>query len=308
MSVPAPLVARVVVNPDARRTASLPRIDLGWPWRTIVERAESKQAATAIVRESARLGEVVVVAGGDGSLHTVVNAIADGDDTHRGTRVALLPLGTANDFARDVGLPMDPLAAAWRIADGRARSIDLLTVNGRRCVVGGGFGLPGSCIETVAALRRGSPVTRQLVRLGGARVFQAAAPLHVFPTPPHIHVHVTWKTPEGVCHCWDTAVIAAFFLNQPTIGRGLLLAPGASRTDGVFELSFIRPSSSIKLLTGLHRVSLGKEAPGQVVVVRAVAARLELRTPTMVFADGEPQETTRVIDVGVLPGALTFIS
>jgi diacylglycerol kinase (ATP) len=300
---PTSLVARVVVNPDARRSASLPRIDLGWPWRTIIEHADSKEAAIAIVRDSIRQGEVVVVAGGDGSLHTAINAIAD-----RAGRVGLLPLGTANDFARDVGLPMDPMAAAWRIADGQARSIDVLTINGRRCVVGGGFGLPGFCIDTVHALRHGSSTTKQLVRLGGGRVYQAAAIRHVFPTPPHIHVHVRWTTPEGVEHAWDTAVIAAFFLNQPTIGRGLLLAPGASRTDGVFELSFILPSSAMKLLTGLRRVSQGRAAPGQVVVVRAVAAHLELRTPIMVFADGEPQETTRVIDVGVLPGALTFIS
>lgn len=303
MTVPSSLVARVIVNPEARRSAALPRIDLGWPWHTIVERADSKEAAIAIVRESVRLGEVVVVAGGDGSLHTAVNAIADG-----ACRVGLLPLGTANDFARDVGLPMDPMAAAWRIADGQARSIDVLTINGRRCVVGGGFGLPGFCIDTVHALRQGSSTTKQLVRLGGGRVYQAAAILHVFPTPPHIHVHVRWTTPEGVEHEWDTAVIAAFFLNQPTIGRGLLLAPGASRTDGVFELSFILSSSAMKLLTGLQRVSQGRAAPGQVVVVRAVAAHLELRTPIMVFADGEPQETSRVIDVGVLPGALTFIS
>lgn len=297
-------LARIVVNPAASRAPSLPAIEIGARFHTIVERAFTKAAAIDVVQQSARRGELVVVAGGDGSLHTAVNALGDAGLS---SPLGVVPLGTANDFARGAGVPLDPVAAAWVIGAGRPHVVDVLTVNGRRCVVGGGFGLPGHCIETVKDLRERSPLTDDLVRLGGGRVYQAAAPLHVFPQPPCIGVHVRWTTPEGVERVWNTEVIAAFFLNQPTIGRGLLLAPGASRTDGVFELAFIRPSSSTTLLTGLWRVSQGKPAPGQVVVVRAVAARFEIDEAIMVFADGEPQSTTRSIEVGVLPGALTLL-
>jgi YegS/Rv2252/BmrU family lipid kinase len=66
----------------------------------------------------------VVVCGGDGSVHTVVAAL------HRARRldrpVGLIPLGTGNDLARALGLPLDPAAAARVVLDGRPRTLDLL--------------------------------------------------------------------------------------------------------------------------------------------------------------------------------------
>lgn len=67
----------------------------------------------------------VVVCGGDGSVHVIVAAL------HRagalGEPVGLIPLGTGNDLARAVGLPLDPVGAAQVVLDGRPRRLDLLT-------------------------------------------------------------------------------------------------------------------------------------------------------------------------------------
>jgi diacylglycerol kinase family enzyme len=73
----------------------------------------------------ARAGDgPVVVCGGDGSVHTVVAAL------HRAGRlnlpVGLIPLGTGNDLARSIGLPLDPAAAARVVLEGRPRTLDLL--------------------------------------------------------------------------------------------------------------------------------------------------------------------------------------
>jgi YegS/Rv2252/BmrU family lipid kinase len=69
-------------------------------------------------------GQRLVVAGGDGTVHAVVQAIAQ----HRlaGLAVAILPLGTGNDFARSAGIPQDPREAALAAVRGRVRAIDLL--------------------------------------------------------------------------------------------------------------------------------------------------------------------------------------
>ncbi len=73
----------------------------------------------------ARLGRRrVVVCGGDGSVHTIVEALHRAGALDR--PVGLIPLGTGNDLARAVGLPLDPAAAARVVLEGRPRRLDLL--------------------------------------------------------------------------------------------------------------------------------------------------------------------------------------
>ena len=300
----APITARVVVNPAARHAASLPWFQLGPNFRTVFEQAHSKAHAVEIVRRSAERGELVVVAGGDGSLTTAVNALAGVSAT-----IGPVPLGPANDSARDNGLPLDPLGAALRIQSGRARAMDVLRINGRRCVSGGGIGLPALSVDTVDALRqRTSLFSKALLRVAGDRVYQAAAARHLLPTPPHLKVRATWTTPEGLERSWNTAISGAFVVNQQTLGRGLILAPNARRDDGVFEICFLRAAPAARQLACLLRLSRGEVDKGDnIVVVRATRARLELQRPVSVFADGEALDEADVVDVELLRGALSLV-
>ncbi len=68
---------------------------------------------------------LVVVGGGDGTLRAVLPAIARCDSV-----LGILPLGTANNFARSVGVPMDLVGAIDTIVDGREISVDLGLING----------------------------------------------------------------------------------------------------------------------------------------------------------------------------------
>ena len=110
--------------------------------------------ATEAVREGF---EVIVAAGGDGTVNEVVNGIAEVEDGLARTRLGILPLGTVNVFAKELGLPtaFDP---AWRvITDGGETLIDLpeaeFALNGqpvRRCFAQlAGAGLDSRAIELV---------------------------------------------------------------------------------------------------------------------------------------------------------------
>jgi diacylglycerol kinase family enzyme len=89
-----------------------------------VEVAATETPADCDAAVARRAGRRVVVCGGDGSVHTVVAAL------HRAGGLAepvgLIPLGTGNDLARAVGLPLDPAAAAEVVLTGRPRTLDLL--------------------------------------------------------------------------------------------------------------------------------------------------------------------------------------
>src|SRR5207247_3989749 len=104
--------------------------------------------------------ELIVSAGGDGTLNEVVNGIAQG-----GCNAALgvLPLGTGNDFARSLGVPNNLEAAIEQIIAGKTRPIDLVRVTSDRVryfanVSSGGFSGVVDEKLTQEMKRRGGPL------------------------------------------------------------------------------------------------------------------------------------------------------
>lgn len=83
-------------------------------------------AARTIAAQAVAEGfDTIVAAGGDGTLNEVLNGIGDAPDGFARARLGLLPLGTVNVFAKELGLP-PPLPAAWEVVRaGRERLVDL---------------------------------------------------------------------------------------------------------------------------------------------------------------------------------------
>ena len=93
-------------------------------------------AEGALARAQAAEIDAVVVGGGDGSIRTVASVLA-------GTNVPLgiLPLGTLNHFAKDLGIPLHLKEAAQVIAKGKTRAVDLAEVNGETFINNSSIGI-----------------------------------------------------------------------------------------------------------------------------------------------------------------------
>lgn len=122
----------VIVNPEAGSDRDDPEPELEkhfrnarLPIRLITCRsgADAAAAAKAAVTERA---EVVVAAGGDGTVSAVASALIGTD-----TPLGVLPRGTLNHFAKDAGIPMDLGRAVKNIAEGRSKNVDVGDVNER---------------------------------------------------------------------------------------------------------------------------------------------------------------------------------
>jgi YegS/Rv2252/BmrU family lipid kinase len=166
-------------------------------------------------------GDSVVVCGGDGSVHTLVNVLHDLDRLS-GTTVGIVPLGTANDFAAGIGLPEDPVEAAKICASGHATSLDAIVSDDGEVVVNAAHaGVGAVASERAQPLK---PVT-------GALAYPLAAVLTGATTAGQ---RVTVEIDDEVVH--DGRTLLTLVANGPSLGGQALLCPTADPGDGQLDL------------------------------------------------------------------------
>ncbi|HUP67469.1 MAG TPA: diacylglycerol kinase family protein [Sphingomicrobium sp.] len=101
-----------------------------------VELMEGKDCAARAKAIAGRGDELLIVGGGDGTISAAASALAGSK-----TRLGILPLGTLNHFARDLGIPSDLAGAADVIAKGKQRRVDVAEMNGRIFINNSAIGL-----------------------------------------------------------------------------------------------------------------------------------------------------------------------
>jgi len=130
------------------------------------------EAMADAVADAARNGRVIV-AGGDGTMACAAQALGDG-----GAELALLPLGTLNHLARDLGIPDDLDKAASLAATGTAIAIDVGEVNGRRFVNNASIGLYPFMVRQRDSMRRRKHWPKWLATVPAAWAALARLPHH----------------------------------------------------------------------------------------------------------------------------------
>lgn len=170
-----------------------------------------------------RGGRPVVVAGGDGSLHAVVAAL------HRrhelaDVLLALIPLGTGNDFARGTGIPLDPERAARLVVSGDQRPVDLI-VDGLGEVVVNNVHIGAG----TQASRYARTYKQVFGRLGYAMGAAKAA-----VKPPFVRLRVE-ADGEVVADLADPVLMVAIG-NGSRVGGGAEITPEATPEDGKMDL------------------------------------------------------------------------
>jgi len=286
----------VILNPEAgsakeaaavvRRIRHLPDV--------AVRLTARKGDAVRFVRTALRKGcEMIVAAGGDGTLNEVVNGIGT---TNSDVRLGLIPLGTGNDFARTLGLPTDLDEAIAVLAAGQTRAIDLVRVTSDNVryfvnVSAGGFsGLVNEKL-TPAMKKTWGP----LAYLRGA---VAALPqLRAYRTK------VSFDKKKPLTLSLYNVVIA----NGRYVAGGRLIAPKASINDGLLDIILIKERSAAELALLAAKVALGHHLSSDAIVFRRAAKVTVNSRPGMWFnVDGE-LVGNEPATFEVLPRALQFV-
>lgn len=266
-----------------------------------LDRTASAHDAIDVVRRAARDEvDTVVVVGGDGSINSVLDVLA-------GTKIALgiIPNGTANDLCTLHKLPSRLSTACDVILRRQVRAVDLVSINGRHFVTGGGLGLPAAVAARANEIkRRGGLAKMARVVLGSELYLASTVPALLSNHRPG--VRLTIQSDQGPL---EVDSLALMINNQPFVGRHFYLAPLAANDDSQFDVCLVEnPRSRIELAATLLQVLHGSHVNlPSVTSWRAEELHVRVREPLPFYADGEHLGTHTQFALRIVPQSLNLI-
>ena len=235
---------------------------------------------------------VVVAAGGDGTVNDVANGMLDADPSPA-TALAIIPYGTANDFATACQIPInDPLSALQLAAEDPATRIDVGKVNGRYFinVASGGFGAEVT-VNTPHEMKR---------IMGGAAYTLIGAVTAMKMRPYDARVF----TPD-----WEDSgkLLILTVSNGRQCGGGVQVAPDALLNDGLLNVLAVHDIELNKMgIVFNELLNLGSPDNQHISYVHLKSFSIETDQPLQLNLDGEPMRDTH-FEIEVIPACLPCI-
>lgn len=254
--------------------------------------------AIELARTAALAGyDVVAAAGGDGTVHEVVNGLYQAGETR--TMLGVIPIGSGNDFAFANGIATDVTTAVSRLFNGQTKTVDLARIEddkGRVQVFDNNFGLGFDAVVVIE--------TEKVTRVRGFLMYLWAVlrTLVLYYDRPQVEV------------VFDDEVIQQRILFLalglgPRGGGGFMLVPDAKLDDNLIDSCTVNPINRLQMLwmipktiNGSHRTSrFVTMRQNQRIIIRAAA-------PMPIHIDGEmfayPHDGVRQVIITSLPQAL----
>jgi diacylglycerol kinase (ATP) len=298
---------KFLVNPNA---------DMGRAWRTIADLRPLMEEfggadwagtvypthATTLARQAAEDGyTLVIAAGGDGTVHEVINGLMQVPSDVR-PRLGIIPLGSGNDFAHTIGINSNPAEALKQIYTGQPKRIDLGVFDigrGEHEYFDNTFGMGFDATVTIR--------THRITHIHGFMMYLVAVlqTIVLNHEAPQMHIVTDGET-------WDEETIMLVVCNGPREGGGFLVAPSAVNSDGILNYASICHVSRLMMLRLVPEVMKGTHGRfKQVRLGQLHKLQLHSERPLTIHADGEIISgfgtNVRDITVEVVPGALEII-
>lgn len=281
--------ALLLVNPHARQGEDarlqaihhLQQLD----FQLIDENSENPRQFPELIRRYREQIDLVIVGGGDGTVNAAVDGLLD-----TGLPLGILPLGTANNLARTLGIPPELPEACQIIASGQVQRIDLGWVNGQYFFNIASLGLSGEVNRRVS---------KRLKRHWGVFAYIATA-LQVISTMRPFWVDIRWDDQS-----MEVKTIQITIANGRYYGSGLVIADDATIDDQSLDLQSLEIQHWWEILPLLPAALRGKSVTGKGVrSIKSKDIQLYTRKPYPINTDGE-RTTQTPARFRVIPEALS---
>jgi diacylglycerol kinase (ATP) len=277
------LKTKVILNPYAHRWNALKQLheaeaslkNAGITYD--LEKTEKPGHGVELASQATRDGyECIIAAGGDSTINEVVNGILrSGNNGQDLPILGVLPMGTANDLADNLGIPKDLDQAAHVIASGKIRMLDVCQVNDRYFVNNSGVGLEPYITTIQSEIQRVQGIVRYLL-----------ATLIGIYRKPEWEAELIW---DDGSYLGPVSLISVG--NSPRTGGLFFLTPHADAFDGKLTFLFGGAPSRLGLLQLLPKAM--RAGAGNVTEdsrtfeSNTQSLSIKLNRPSPVHADGE---------------------
>ena len=245
---------------------------------TIVSGGSAAESSELLRAALARDVDAVAVSGGDGTVNLALQELAG-----TGIPLGIVPVGTGNDMATALGLrELDVDAAADAMIAGRTRTVDLARVTR----TDGTSRFYGTVLASGFDSRVNDRANAMRWPRGGSRYNIAI--LIEFATLHGVPFRLDLELADGTTTRIDHDLVMATVGNGRTYGGGIPICPEADLSDGLLDVTIVRPAGRLHLLRLLPRVYRGTHTTvPEVSTFRVRSARLDAPGVTA-YADGDP--------------------
>lgn len=215
--------------------------------------------------------DLIIAAGGDGTLYEVINGMAEKEDR---PPLGIIPAGTTNDFARAIGLPIKNILGACRcILEGKPIPIDIGKINHRYFInIVGGGALTDLTYEVPSKLK---------TIMGQLAYYVKGIEKLPFIRPSRVRIEADGKV-------IDEEIMLFLIANSNSVGGLEKLAPYASLTDGKFDCIILRKTTLPEFLRIASRVIKGDHIKDpDVIYFQTKQLMATSSTTVMLNLDGE---------------------
>jgi diacylglycerol kinase (ATP) len=224
--------------------------------------------ATELARKADEYGfDLVVAVGGDGTVNEVAQGLI-GTDTPMG----IIPIGSGNGLARELGISMKMKKSALSLIDGTTVLIDVCRINNQRFLCTSGIGFDAQIAEKMS----------KATSRGFLRYIQLVIHESIFYKPLQVKMKI-----DGTVI--DQPVFLITFANASQFGNNAFIAPAASMTDGLIDIVIVKPFLKIWLpLFGFALFTKFIPKLPFVECYKAKKVELEWTNSSIFHFDGEP--------------------
>lgn len=263
---------------------------------------ERPRHAQQLARQAAEAGyDLVVAAGGDGTVHEVVNGLVQGGATE--SALGVIPIGSGNDFAYALGVPTEIETAVSRLFTGQLRTVDLARVedeNGRYEIFDNNLGIGFDAVVVIE--------TESITRVHGFMMYFWAVlrTIAFYYQTPRLKM---WFDDEEV----DQESLFLALGVGPRGGGGFFLTPDARQDDDRIDSCLVNPVGRLTMLGMLGQAIKGTHVTSHHVTMRqSQRIQIQANMPLPIHIDGEifayPKDNVRRVTITSLPGALKVMA
>ncbi len=286
--------ARLILNPNAGSADAADALRMALHREPDVElcACEAPGHGRRLAAESVAQGyDVVIAAGGDGTVNEVVNGLAD---DFGAVAFGIVPLGTGNDLARTLALPEDPALAFELALRGPHRPLDLIRVQSDAGTIYAANVCAGGFTDELEGA-----MTSDLKAAWGPLSYLIGT-VKALPDLTDYDTRIAWDDGElERVHAFNVIVA-----NGRTAGGGRPAAPRANPEDGLLDVVIVKRCTAVELAGLAARALAGDYLDSEHVLYRRARRVLVDSRPGMWFnVDGEIY-TDEPVTFEVVPGAL----